>query len=656
MTESVLPTPSPRRRPWKLILAALMVTLLLAAALLAVRAVRAANAARAALTELRALQAMDLATLTTLDPTALADLHDRFARLEANFAVIDREAGPLLPLAKPVGRLAGYEAEAAAAPALLQLAQSAATAGRASMDGLLPLAAAVKDPAAEGSALARLTAALQQTQPSWQEAEGALAQMAASRSQVNLAQIDPRIAGQMEQLDRYLPLLQTGSTLARLAPALLGSNGTRTYLLLAQNSDELRPTGGFISGAGLVQIDQGELGELDFVDSYAIYNPEIDHPLAPPDLEQTMGSQMLLFRDANWSADYPTSASVAQALFQLDTGATTDGVIAFDLEATQRIVAALEPLELPGYPEPLAAGNVLTAMRQIWADPLATENTVAEAGQSDWWLYRKDFMGDLAGAARARLESGQVDLGRLAQALYTSLQEKHVLVTVNDAATAELLAQAGWSGALNPGAGDYLMVVDSNVGWNKVNGVVQRTTHYSVAPQADGSLLAELELVYHHQGAASDEPCEHVARYGDSYEAMIRRCYFNYIRVLVPAGAQLLDAQGFEPAEVSSRAGEAGTTQLSGSLVVPAGATGRVRLRYHLPAGLLDGDTYRLLVQKQPGTPAWPVKVVLVAPPGELWRPVAPGGQQTEQGVQLFFELNRDTTVVIERQTENAEP
>ncbi len=631
-------------------LVVILLALLVVTALLALRGLRAASAARSALSELRALQALDMNALTTLDPAALADMQGRFARLEADFAVISREAGPFLPLAGPVGRLAGYPAEGEAAPALLQMAQSAATAGRASMDGALPLATALNDPAGQGSALARLAPALQQTQSSWQEAEAALAAMAAARSQLDLTQLDPRIAGQLERLDRYLPLMQTGSALARLAPELLGVEGARTYLLLAQNSDELRATGGFISGAGLVQVDQGQLGEMDFTDSYTIFNPDIDHPLAPPDLEQAMDAQILLFRDANWSADYPTSARVAQALYQLDTGAATDGVIAFDLEATQRIVAALEPLTLPGYPEPITAANVLTAMRQIWADPLATENTVAEAGKSDWWLYRKDFMGDLAGAARARLESGQVDFGQLARALYTSLQEKHVLVTVNDPATATLLAEAGWSGAVTPGDGDYLLVVDSNVGWNKVNSLVQRTTNYSVAPQADGSLLADLELVYRHQGEASDQPCEHVARYGDSYEEMMRRCYFNYIRVLVPAGAELLSAEGFEQDQVTVKSGERDTTQLAGSLITPSGATRSVRLSYRLPSGLLSDDVYRLRVQKQPGTPALPVKVTLLAPPGEVWQPVAPGGQQTEEGVRVFFELSQDTEVVMQRQ------
>lgn len=250
MTASPASSLPSRRRPWKLILVAALLVLLVVVALLALRGLRAASAARSALAELRALQALDMNALTTLDPAALADMQGRFARLEADFALISREAGPFLPLARPLGRLAGYPAEGAAAPALLQLAQSAATAGRASMDGALPLAVALKDPAGEGSALARLAPALQQTRPSWQEAEAALASMAAARSQLDLAQLDPRIAGQLQQLDRYLPLMQTGSALARLAPELLGVEGARTYLLLAQNSDELRP----ISSAGSVSV------------------------------------------------------------------------------------------------------------------------------------------------------------------------------------------------------------------------------------------------------------------------------------------------------------------------------------------------------------------------------------------------------------------
>jgi hypothetical protein len=74
-----------------------------------------------------------------------------------------------------------------------------------------------------------------------------------------------------------------------------------------------------------------------------------------------------------------------------------------------------------------------------------------------------------------------------------------------------------------------------------------------------------------------------------------------------------------------------------------------VRLSYELPAGLLGDGVYNLRVQKQPGIPVWPVKVLLVDPDG-AWQPVAPGGRRTDEGVQVVFDLSRDVDVVMARQ------
>ncbi len=621
-------TSSVRRSPRKTILGVLALLLLLLILLMAVRVVRAAGAARSAMNELQALQQADLAALSSLDPALLGEMQGRFARLEDDLATIERQVRPFLPLARHMGWLPRYAAEAQAAPDLLQLAQGGATAGRAGLDGAAVIAQALRNEG-EGSALGRLASALEETQPRWQEVDAAVQQVADARSRLDLQALDPRISYQLARLDDYLPLLQSGAVMARLAPDLLGNDSPKTYLVLPQNSEELRPTGGFISGVGLMQLARGELLQLDFADSYTVFNPDIDHPAAPPDLLQTMGTDMLLFRDANWSVDFPASAGVAQSLYQLDTGRTTEGVIAFDLEATQRLMIALEPLTLPGYAEPLTAGNVLTAMRTVWNAPTTTENTVEQSNTSDWWFHRKDFMGDLAGAARTRLESGQVDMGKLAGAVYSSLQQKHILIALNDPAGQAALDEAGWGGKVSPGRGDFLLVVDTNVGWNKVNSVVQRQTLYSVALQQDGSAVADLTLTYIHGGETNAEPCVHVARYGDSYEDMARRCYFNYLRVLVPAGAQLLDSEGFTTPVVVGR-GERNTTQLAGSLVVAPGTTHQVRLRYQLPAGLLTAG-YTLTMQKQPGIPPWPVQVMVQEP----------------NRVQVSFDLTRDTAVTL---------
>lgn len=592
--------------------------LLVVAGFLGFRAYRATVAARSALQSVRALQGTDRAALDTLDPDGLAGLRDRFAALERDLREIERQASPFLGLTPALGWLPGVGEEAVAAPELLQLGQQTAAAGRSALEGALMVLEASQEEG-EGSALARVAAALERAQPNWQAAEAALDDVAAIRARLDPSSLDPRLSGPLAQLDGYLPMLRTAVALGQVAPALLGTDQPRTYLLLAQNSDELRPTGGFISGVGLMTVDGGELGELEFDDSYAVFNPNIDHPLAPPDLERTMGAQMLLFRDSNWSADFPTAANVAQSLYQLDRGVATDGVFAFDLEAARRLLRAVEPLTLPGYAEPVTSQNLTAALRDVWEAPVAVESTVAERDTSDWWLHRKDFMGDLAAAARAKVEAGEVDLGALAQALYSALEEKHILLSVADPATMALLEETGWAGAVTPGDGDFLLVVDSNVGWNKVNPLIDRATSYVVRPLPDGGVEAELRLTYTHGGQPDGEPCIHEPRYGDSYEAMQRRCYFNYLRVYTPAGTRLLDAQGFEPDSVGQASAEAGATLLSGLVVVPPGATHEVVLRYQLPAAGLAGGRYRLRLQKQPGVPAWPVEIAIDDPTG-AWR------------------------------------
>ena len=95
-------------------------------------------------------------------------------------------------------------------------------------------------------------------QPALAEAAARLARVAEMRNALPpLA--EPRLQRLLDKLDKLLPLAKDALALAQAAPALLGADGPRTYLLLAQNNDELRATGGFISGAGHVTIDRGRI-------------------------------------------------------------------------------------------------------------------------------------------------------------------------------------------------------------------------------------------------------------------------------------------------------------------------------------------------------------------------------------------------------------
>ena len=388
----------------------------------------------------------------------------------------------------------------------------------------------------------------------------------------------------------------------------MGADGPRTYLILAQNNHELRGTGGFISGAGFVRLDGGRIVDLKLSDAYSVDDLTQPHPAPPRALTEQMGTQLLTLRDSNWSPDFPESGEVARALFAQDRGIATDGVIALDLEAVRLLVAALEPLQVPGVDQPVTSANLLDWMKRSWAAPHTTTGTVEEAATSDWWVKRKDFMGELMTVALAKLQDGgDLNTSALAQAVVAMLDGRHLQVAVDDPALAKILAEQGWDGSLRPPAeSDFLAVVDSNVGFNKANAAVTEAIAYRVAPANDG-LEATLTLTYTHTAPAGAEPiCDRAARYGDSYDALINRCYWDYLRVYAPGGSELLEADGLN--QPAAEQGEHGTTVFTGSFSLRPGDQHVVTLRYRLPEDI-PSSPYRLFVRKQAGTLAPPLTV-----------------------------------------------
>jgi len=560
--------------------------------------------------------------LSDLKPADFAALTGDFATLADDLIAIEAEVGPFLPLARHLGWVPKYGGDIQAAPALVEVASGVAQAGHLALEGLEPIVLAWKEPQADASdsLLERVLPALVEAEPRLAEAQEELEQVTAARAQMDVSSLSPRVGGLVERLDRYLPLLRLAVQAARLAPNLLGAEEPRTYLVIAENNHELRATGGFISGVGLLRLDQGRIAELSFQDSYAVDDFSKPHPPAPPPLLKYMKAEILVLRDANWSPDFPTAAQVMAGLYALDQEVVVDGVIAADLTAVQWLVQALQPLRLEGFDQPVTGKNVLEFMTAAWGAPQDAPELAGEAqhNREEWrkWLkHRKDFMGLLLQAMQGKLESGQdVELGRLLSIVMRCLDEKHVLIHVDDPATMELLAAAGWTGALRPGDGDFLMVVDTNMGFNKVNPLIEQEIAYQVVlaecrGDPCGRPHAELTLRYRHTADIRLDECIHEPYYGQSYDDMMNRCYWDYVRVYVPGGSELQEAVGFEPDSVESLPGERDTQVFTGFFVMAPGEEREITLRYDLPAEAVTDGVYRLRVQKQPGTGALPLSV-----------------------------------------------
>lgn len=421
----------------------------------------------------------------------------------------------------------------------------------------------------------------------------------------------PALAEELREIEPLLPSLYLGLRLFPTLPKLIGLHGPQTYLIVVQNSDELRATGGFISALGVLTLDQGRIAALDFADSYRLYRDNGEYPPAPPAMRDWMGIHYLLFRDGNWSPDLPTTAKLLRSLYREETGITVDGIVTVDLYALQHIVGALAPLQLPNSTTPLTEANVLTQVKALWSQPAEGE-TITDVGLGQWWGQRKDFIPALAAAVMEKLQHGGVDYIAVAKAAEDALNERSIQIWLADETAANQLAMLGWDGRIQtqPGS-DYLSLIDTNMGYNKANAAIERALHYSVTwPTADGPATATVTIEYQHPLLIPNHVCDITPRYGADYEDLVERCFFNYVRLYVPQGSTLLATSGLEEGSVGTSRGEHNTQIFAGYFILPPGQSQRVQFHYQLPATLTPTD-YTLWIQRQSGSGPLPLTLTI---------------------------------------------
>ena len=453
----------------------------------------------------------------------------------------------------------------------------------------------------------------------------------ARRIEQTLAPISPDylltgLADAVADLQTLVRWLAAGLRLSDDLPVLLGTDQMRTYLVLVQNNHELRGTGGFITSVGELSLIQGKVVDFSFVDSYAIDAQLGQYPRAPAPMQRYMNIEMLMLRDVNWSPDLPTTAQIARSLYAQETGRTVDGVITIDLRAVELVIGALEPLSMPGSDIALTGATVIEQIKQMWAAPLQTDATlinnlvvdssaeaasatgVADDNPNSWWEQRKNFIPQMAAAAFARLQGGSFDSMRMAHAVQTALDERALQIWSTQPSITAELAGLGWDGGLHPDPSrDFLALVDTNMGYNKADAVVERALTYQLEwPAGPGTpAVATATVTYQHALTTPAADCDPRPHYGTNYDAMMARCYFNYVRLFVPTGSELLAIDGVDPASTVSQRGEQNTTLFGAYFILQPGETKNVVFHYRLPA-FVQAQGYELLIQKQAGTQPLP--------------------------------------------------
>jgi hypothetical protein len=450
---------------------------------------------------------------------------------------------------------------------------------------------------------------------------------------------------------------RAGLAASQMQQSFLGYDEPRSYLLIAQNSDELRATGGFIPGAWVLTLDQGEIVQLKFWDTVAVDNLDASTPLPPEGLLQSLWAGAWLFRDAGWYPDFPTSAMAMEQIFELSQQLSVDGTIAIDQWAFKSILSAMGPVAL-------FTGEVMDSESYMTT---LEENTD---------IFGREFIDVVLGALLDKLREQGTDRNLIAllASLNKSLNEKHLMMFFHDPALQEVADRNGWSGAVQDVPGDYLMVVDSNVGFSKVNRNVDQSLTYTVELDSDGESMARLDLLYtNHSSEVTRDSCAiQGQRRGLSYEQQKNTCYWDYLRVYTPMDSTFVSSSpfpmphgalyrqiGYNDIEDTSRTyTESGKSVFAGLFNLEVGTSKNVAFAYTLPTQVVRREqgrlSYSLFLQKQPGTVGTPVEVNIHLPTGYCVRQSTPGIAYlgTDQ-VQFTLELDSDTTLEVDLESKS---
>jgi hypothetical protein len=619
---------------------------------LALYALRLASLARALEADVRAAEALsrDLSNreaLRALGPHLISARH--------NAQELRAAGAPLAPLAPLAAHLPHYGPDLAAAPELLTVAADLSAAAADAYTALTPLLAGNGGESPGATLATQLNAA----RPQLTEARLALDRSEPAMAHLLAAPLGQTTRNRLERVASLLPAGRDALDLALAAPELLGANGERHFLVLAQNPDELRATGGFISGAGVLSLANGEVNGFTIDDSAAVDAglSAIREPLAPAPMRRYMGETydaplLWVFRDANWSPDFPTAARDARDLFARGQGRQVDGVVALDPSALALLLEATGPVTVEG--EQVSSETALQYMRDRWS-------LAKSEGRG---IERKAFMAPLGRAVLERLP--RVPPETLARALVRALDAGHLLVSLDEPRAAAALARRGWDGAVQPGDADFLMVVDANVGYNKVNPAVARSIAYAVDLSDVAAPRGSVRVQHVHQHAREIR-CRQLAKpfagAVQRYEDLIGDCYWAYLRVLTPGASTLVSAEvqpvpgEWMASGVSDggaaydEAGEAETRVFASLVALPPGGWRETVFRYQLPPQVLrqgpDGWTYTLRLQQQPGQ-RQRVDVALRLPPGaQVVSTSTPPASQAGQLVSFAIDAQTNLTLTV---------
>ena len=410
------------------------------------------------------------------------------------------------------------------------------------------------------------------------------------------------------QLQKASALLENLGPLSRVLITLGGYPSESNLLIVLQNNDELRPTGGFIGTFGLATIKNGEVIFLATSDSYHLDMPAVGkwQKEPPYPIAKYLDIENWYLRDSNWTPDWPSAAAQIQEIYHGESAAvglpatTFSGVIAINPDFVIDLLKLVGPIEIQG--EIYTPENFQELLQYN------VEVAYKDRGVSSW--DRKGIINELLEELKNRLFNLSLEAWpNLITAFNDNIAAKNIQIHFTNPDLRFLSDNLGASGEMKNPDSDFFMVVDANLAAFKSDAVVKKGIIYNLEADSKNSqgAIAELSLDYKHEGG---------------FDWRTTR-YRSYTRIYLPRGSRFISSEGFakNTADWSVSEDEAlDKTVVSFFFSLEPGSSRRLTIKYALPDKInqqIQTSSYNLLVQKQSGRRTEKLDINLNLPGGQ---------------------------------------
>jgi Protein of unknown function (DUF4012) len=325
----------------------------------------------------------------------------------------------------------------------------------------------------------------------------------------------------------------------------LGVDSPRAFLIEPMDSSELRATGGFTGQFANLTLNGGHMGPVKFSNigvyeesltgstpDYAVFD-KVQGQTAPAPYSNWWPVDNFGLRDANLSADFPTSARIAMNRYTYEFGNQVDGVIIFTPTLIQEVLHVTGPITIPAYREIITEQNLEARLHFYQLDNKGIRREEIIEHVEDPQVARKLFTQRVTAALMSAVTHLPINkLLPMANEMLQSMKSKDLQIYVTNPQLESLIGKYGSTASLDRSTThDGLFIVQSNLSASKASQYVTTSIKDTITLDSKGGATHNLQMTLDYQ------------QKGDVYGL---DTYRDYVRIYTPTNSQFISGNGFD--------------------------------------------------------------------------------------------------------------